>query len=55
MWNFRWKVFYRLYAFLSLLKGEYQDRPIAGRMFRLDKRKVQYTAVERWNKEILFI
>lgn len=48
--EFQMESFYRLYAFLSLLKGEYQDRPIAGRMFRLDKRKVQYTAVERWNK-----
>lgn len=42
--------FYRLYAFLSLLKTRYQDRPIAGRMFRLDNRNIQYTAVERWNK-----
>lgn len=42
--------FYRLYAFLSFVKKEYQDRPVAGRMFRLDNRKIQYTAVERWNK-----
>lgn len=41
--------FYRLYAFLSFLKPEYETRGIAGRMFRLDQRQIQYTAVENWN------
>lgn len=48
--EFQMESFYRLYAFLSLLKREYEDNPIAGRMFRLDNRNIQYTAVEQWNK-----
>lgn len=48
--EFQIESFYRLYAFLSLLKHEYEDNPIAGRMFRLDNRNIQYTAVEQWNK-----
>lgn len=41
--------FYRLYAFLSLLREEYKNLAVAGRMFRLDDRKIQYTSVEKWN------
>lgn len=39
----------RLYAVLSYLKKEYQGEIVAGRMFRLDDLKVQYTAAEVWN------
>lgn len=41
--------FYRLYALLSYMKKEYQKEMIAGRMFRADKRWIQYTAAEIWN------
>lgn len=44
------ETFYRLYALLSLMKEEYWDEVIAGRMFRMDDRKVQYTAAETWNR-----
>lgn len=39
----------RLYALLSYMKPEYRTEPVAGRMFRLDRREVQYTAAEIWN------
>jgi len=48
--EFRMESFYRLYALLSLLKPEYRMRPVAGRMFRMNNRHVQYTAAEIWNK-----
>ncbi len=41
--------FYRLYALLSYMRAEYSDYPIAGRMFRLDDKRIQYTAAEIWN------
>ncbi|MBD5526618.1 MAG: glycosyltransferase [Lachnospiraceae bacterium] len=41
---------YRLYMLLSLMKEEYKDEVVAGRMFRMDDRKVQYTAAEIWNR-----
>lgn len=41
--------FYRLYALLSYMKGVYREEVVAGRMFRTDKRWVQYTAAEIWN------
>ena len=41
---------YRLFALLSFMKEEYLSEPIAGRMFRTDKRHIQYTAAEIWNK-----
>ncbi|MBD5489475.1 MAG: glycosyltransferase family 2 protein [Lachnospiraceae bacterium] len=41
---------YRLHMLLSLMKEEYMDEVIAGRMFRMDDRKVQYTAAEIWNR-----
>lgn len=41
---------YRLYMLLSLMKEEYMDEVVAGRMFRMDDRKVQYTAAEIWNR-----
>ncbi len=39
----------RLYALLSYIKPEYRKEAVAGRMFRLDRREVQYTAAEIWN------
>lgn len=44
------ETFYRLYALLALLKEEYTDAAVAGRMFRMDRRHIQYTAAEIWNK-----
>lgn len=41
--------FYRLYALLSYMKEAYREEVVAGRMFRTDKRWVQYTAAEIWN------
>lgn len=41
---------YRLYALLSYLKKEYEQEAVAGRMFRMDERHIQYTAAEIWNK-----
>lgn len=41
---------YRLYALLSYSKKEYEEEAVAGRMFRMDKRNIQYTAAEIWNK-----
>lgn len=41
---------YRLYALLSYIKKEYCQEPIAGRMFRADRRWIQYTAAEIWNR-----
>lgn len=43
------ETFYRLYALLTLLKQEYHSEVVAGRMFRLDRRWMQFTAVEEWN------
>lgn len=43
------ETFYRLYALLLLLKQEYRKSVIAGRMFRTDRRWIQYTAAEIWN------
>ncbi len=48
--EFQMESFYRLFAWLSYLKKEKQMTSIAGRMFRLDRREIQYTAVEIWNK-----
>lgn len=47
--EFQMESFYRLYAYCALVKPEYADRSLAGRMFRLDRRNIQYTAVEKWN------
>ena len=41
--------FYRLYALLSYITDKYKREVIAGRMFRMDNRCVQYTATEKWN------
>lgn len=41
--------FVRLYALLSFIKKGYENEVVAGRMFRLDKPQVQYTACEIWN------
>jgi len=44
------ETFYRLYALLSLISRQYQDNPVAGRMFKVRQRETQYTASEIWNK-----
>ena len=40
---------YRLYAFFSMVKEEYKDRPVSGRIFYSDKRSVVYSSCEKWN------
>ena len=40
---------YRLYALFFYIRKEYCQESVAGRMFRMDKRFVQYTAAEIWN------
>lgn len=47
--EFQTEGFYRLFAFLSFLREEYAGHPVAGRMFRMDNRQIQYTAAENWN------
>jgi len=46
----RMEAFYRLYALLSLMTSCYQEKVVGGRMFRLDRPYIQYTAAEIWNK-----
>ena len=48
--EFEIESFYRLYALLRLIKPCYKKDVIAGRMFDLNNRCVQYTASEVWNK-----
>lgn len=49
--DFQIESFYRIFAFLSCLKKEITSSiSIAGRMFRTDDRKIQFTSVEKWNK-----
>lgn len=40
---------YRLYALMSYIRYSFCKEPVAGRMFRMDDRKIQYTAAEIWN------
>lgn len=40
---------YRLRALLNFIKSGYEEEVVAGRMFRMDKPWVQYTAAEIWN------
>jgi len=40
---------YRLYGLLALMIEMYQQEVVAGRMFRMDQRNIQYTATEIWN------
>ncbi len=47
--EFEMETLYRIYALLSYMKPEYKDEVIAGRMFRQDDKKIQYTASEIWN------
>lgn len=47
--DFEIDCFYRLYDFLRTVDEENADRPVAGRMLRMDRPDVQYTAAERWN------
>ena len=41
---------HRLYSLLSYLRPEYQKEVVAGRMFRKDNPRIQYTAAEIWNR-----
>lgn len=41
--------FYKLYDFLRNVDEENANRPVAGRMFRMDAKEIQYTAGEIWN------
>lgn len=41
--------FYILYDFLKTVGQDDEDRPVAGRMFCLDRPEIQYTAAEIWN------
>ena len=41
---------YRLYSLLALIKDKNRNDVVAGRMFRMDQRNIQYTAAEIWNK-----
>lgn len=47
------ETFYRLFSFLSMIKEEYHQEVIAGRMFRKDKKNIQYTAAEVWNGGVI--
>ncbi len=40
---------FRLRALLTYVRPEYEQETVAGRMFRLDRPYVQYTAAEIWN------
>ncbi|MGN1167606.1 MAG: glycosyltransferase [Lachnospiraceae bacterium] len=48
--DFELESFYILFDFLQNVDEEYQDNPVAGRMFCMDKRNIQYTAAEIWNQ-----
>ena len=48
--EFQIESFYRLFAFLSYIKKEKQNLAVAGRMFRQDKKYIQYTAGKIWNR-----
>ena len=41
--------FYLLFDFLLNVDEENRKRPVAGRMFCMDKPDIQYTAAEKWN------
>lgn len=43
------ETFYRIHSLLSFITPETGDQVLAGRMFCLNDRKVQYTASEIWN------
>lgn len=47
--NFEIECFYKLYDFLQTVDNENADRPVAGRMIRMECPDVQYTAAEIWN------
>ena len=51
--EFRMESLYRLYAFLCLAKPKYAARTVAGRMFRTDRRNIQFTACEIWNNGLI--
>jgi len=39
----------RLHALLTYIRPEYEQETVAGRMFRMDRPHIQYTAAEIWN------
>ena len=45
----QWESLCRLYALLSFVRAGYAEEAVAGRMFRMDRPEVQYTALEIWN------
>lgn len=47
--DFEMDCFYRLFDFLQIVGEENRDRPVAGRMIRMDIPDIQYTAAEIWN------
>lgn len=47
--GFEIETLYRIHALLSYIKPDYENEVIAGRMFRQDDKKIQYTASEIWN------
>ena len=47
--DFELDAFYILYDFLCNVPTQYKDNPVAGRMFCMDRRDIQYTAAEIWN------
>jgi len=47
--EFLLEAFYRLYALLSFQKEEWLAEVVAGRMFCLNQREVQFTASDIWN------
>lgn len=47
--DFILETFYRIYALLSFINTEAANEVVAGRMFRLNNKKIQYTASEIWN------
>ena len=51
--KFKIESFYILYNFLKNVEGENRKRPVAGRMFCLDKPEIQYTAAEKWNAGVI--
>ena len=47
--SFDMSTFYLLFDFLTHVNEENKDRPVAGRMFCMDRPDIQYTAAEKWN------
>ena len=48
--EFEISCFYKLFDYLRTVDKNNADRPVAGRMLRMDNRDIQYTAGEIWNR-----